>query len=202
MSDITPTRSAWLELREEREGMQEGYRFLDEKRLVLAAEILQQLKQYETLLSKYRAAYNEAARALRRAVVRQGLIGLEHYPPLDCALTLQEQNRSVLGVELREVEATRECQPPPEPHPLTSPEADKCRERFAQLLPILAQVAAVAGNLERLREEYRRTARRARALEDVLLPEIAEALERIDTALEELEKEEAVRVKMMRRSGM
>ena len=33
-----PTQSAFLELKEERVGMQEGYRFLDEKRLILAAE--------------------------------------------------------------------------------------------------------------------------------------------------------------------
>lgn len=249
MSDITPTRGAWLELREEREGMQEGYRFLDEKRLVLAAEILGQLKQYETLMSKYRAAYNEAARALKRAVARQGLIGLEHYPTLNCTLELEERERSLLGVPLREVEvksgdskmlddrhtaqgsavsrgmdaihgsgfrpsplssleAARAgitthptdgsgCVEPAEPL-LASPEANKCRERFAQLPPMLSQLAATAGNLERLRQEYRRTARRARALEDVLLPEIAEDLERIDTALEEQEKEEAVRVKMMR----
>jgi V/A-type H+-transporting ATPase subunit D len=40
---IVPTRSAFLELKEERSGMREGYRSLDEKRLILAAEILAEL---------------------------------------------------------------------------------------------------------------------------------------------------------------
>jgi vacuolar-type H+-ATPase subunit D/Vma8 len=49
-----------------------------------------------------------------------------------------------------------------------------------------------------LREEYQRTATRARALEDVLLPEIDQALASVDTPLEELDKEEAIGVRCVR----
>ena len=41
--DLTPTRSAALDLRDERRGMQEGYGFLDEKCLLLAGAILMAL---------------------------------------------------------------------------------------------------------------------------------------------------------------
>jgi V/A-type H+-transporting ATPase subunit D len=40
-------------------------------------------------------------------------------------------------------------------------------------------------------------ARRARAMEDVLLPELAESLSAIEGALEELEREEAVRARRL-----
>jgi len=196
MSEITPTRSAYLELREEREGMQEGYRFLDEKRLVLAAEILQQLKQYEQLMSRFRIAYNEAARSLKRAIARHGLIGMEHYPPTSDSIDLATTSRSVLGVAIQKTSAEHSHAQSPETL-LASPEGEQCRERFTQLLPISAELASITGNLERLREEYQRTSRRARALEDVILPEIDDDLQRIDSALAELEKEEAVRVKMI-----
>ena len=53
-------------------------------------------------------------------------------------------------------------------------------------------VAAVAGNLERLSLEYRRAVRRARALQDVLLPEIDRDVYEIETRLEELEQEDAI----------
>ena len=62
-------------------------------------------------------------------------------------------------------------------------------------MPLAARLAVLTGNLERLRVEYLRTSRRARALEDVLLPEIDERLGVIDNALEEQEREEAVRVR-------
>ena len=72
MTEITPTRSAFLALREEREGMREGYRFLDEKRLVLAAEMLAELRRYETALARFRAAWADAVRSLQGAVARHG----------------------------------------------------------------------------------------------------------------------------------
>jgi V/A-type H+-transporting ATPase subunit D len=78
---------------------------------------------------------------------------------------------------------------------LQTPEGEQCRARFDALLPIAARLAVLTGNLERLRREYIRTARRARALEDVLLPEIDARLDGIETALEELEREESVRVR-------
>jgi len=52
----------------------------------------------------------------------------------------------------------------------------------------------MTSNLVRLKDEYQRTSRRARALEDVLLPEIDQTLSQIDAALEEIDKEEIVRV--------
>jgi vacuolar-type H+-ATPase subunit D/Vma8 len=49
MSEITPTRSAVLELKDELRAMREGYAFLDEKCLMLAAEILRELVRYQKL---------------------------------------------------------------------------------------------------------------------------------------------------------
>jgi len=61
----------------------------------------------------------------------------------------------------------------------------------AALLAQLAAIAAMSGNLARLEREYRRTVRRVRALEDVLIPETAGTLAAIEERLEELEREEA-----------
>jgi V/A-type H+-transporting ATPase subunit D len=58
-----------------------------------------------------------------------------------------------------------------------------------------AALAAQVASLQRLWFEYRRTSRRARALEDVLLPEIKQNLSVIDAGLEEQDREEAIRVR-------
>ena len=52
-----------------------------------------------------------------------------------------------------------------------------------------------AANLRRLIDEYRRTERRARALENVLLPEIDHSLRFIEEQLDAVDQEEAVRVR-------
>ena len=73
-----------------------------------------------------------------------------------------------------------------------SPEAEACQRVFAALLDAAAPLAAVAGNLERLSLEYRRSVRRARALQDVLLPELDQTVADIETRLEEIEQEDAI----------
>ena len=56
----------------------------------------------------------------------------------------------------------------------------------------LAALAALAGNLERLSIEYQRSVRRARALQDVILPELDRSITDIEGRLDELEQEDAI----------
>lgn len=195
MPELTPTRSVYLELREERIGMEEGYRFLDEKRLVLAAEILRQLARYESMMDEFTRLYREAATALQGAVLRHGLTGLQIYPPATTGWSeARRQRRSVLGLEVQEVNLAEGESKTMEPAVNASPEAAETSAKFAHLVPHAASLAAMTANIVKLRDEYQLTSRRARALEDVLLPEIDRTLAQIDTALEEMDKEEIVRV--------
>lgn len=200
--EVTPTQSAFLGLKEERAGMQEGYSFLDEKRLILASEILVQLRRFDREMEEFHSAYGKAAGALEAAASRHGLEGLEVYPAAPAlGGELQVERRSVLGVIIQEVTCDFGSQEPPASALGGSPEAEQCREAFGDLIPRAAGLAALAGNLERLRLEYTHTARRARALEDVLLPEIDDTIKAVGTALEELERDEAIRVRQLGRGA-
>jgi len=195
MSEITPTRAAVLELQDERRSMREGYEFLDEKRLLLAAEMLRELKRYESLWETFQQALAEAADALREAVARHGFEGVQVYPPARFEqLALDISPATLLGVRLQEARLQIEFGAAlSSPNP--SPEAERCRRAFVVAIEQSAILAALAGNLERLRHEYRRTERRARALEDVLLPEIGATIYELESRLEEVEQEEAIRVR-------
>ena len=201
MREVTPTRSTAIELTDERRLMRQGYEFLDEKRMLLATEILGQLKIYQQLSGELVAANKQAAAALARAVERHGLDQLQLYPkPPPPVLPVSE--RSVfLGLVMLS------AAPPPPAEPGTqdtidpSPESKTCRAAFEKLLWASADLAARAGNLNRLAREYRRTERRARALERVLLPELEQAIKIIDEQLEMMEREEAIRTRRSRHAG-
>jgi V/A-type H+-transporting ATPase subunit D len=190
--DITPTRSAALELNDERRAMHEGYVFLDEKCLLLAGEMLRELARYTDLNRAFLAAWEAALATLQAAVAHHGLGGLQVHPPANLgSARLRRTPRSLMGVRLQEAELVTEAPsaPPAVDH---SPEAEACRRAFARLLAHAAPLAAVAGNLERLQQEYRRAVRRARALQDVLLPELDRTVAEIETRLAELEQEDAI----------
>jgi V/A-type H+-transporting ATPase subunit D len=197
MSETTPTRSALRELAEERRAMQDGYAFLDEKCLLLAAEILRELKRYEALMADFRPAQRAAGEALRAAVARHGLNELECQPAgrLEAA-ALERTRHGLMGVTLQSAELAGPLLA--EEAVSVSPEAVLCRQTHDAVVRLAVRLAAVSGNLERLHREYRRAVRRARALHDVLLPETERTLHDLEARLEELEQEEAVWVRHRR----
>lgn len=197
MAEDTPTRSAALALADERGVMRQGYEFLDEKRMLLAAEILRQLRAYEEREQRFLAALREACEVLAQAVMRHGFDNLLVYPPREPHPAAPEISRAkFLGVPLVTLQYAPEpgerAFPPVDP----SPEADSCQALFTGLLADVTALAAMSGNLHRLAAEYRRTEKRARALENVLLPEFDERLKRINEHLEAFDQEEAIRARL------
>ena len=197
--EITPTRSAVLELVDERRAMHEGYVFLDEKCLILAGEMLVELRRHAVVAGELAAAHERAAGALAAAVARHGLEGLSIHPATSPdAARLATTKRSLMGVPL--VDAVLVPGPAPSDNaPDRSPEGRACRDAFAALACKCAELAAVSGNLARLFAEYRRSVRRARALQDVLLPEADRTIAELEVRLAELEQEEAIMLRRGRR---
>ncbi len=192
MSDSNPTRSALIEMKDERRAMHEGYVFLDEKCLLLAGEILRELERYAKLRAGFITLHDAACAALQAAVMRHGLQGLQIYPAADLAAArLEARISTLMGVRLQQ--ATFDAGVSHADEVVNrSPEAEACRNAFAAVLAAAAQLAGISGNLERLSLEYRRSVRRARALQDVMLPELDQSILDIDNRLEELEREDAV----------
>lgn len=198
---LPATRSLLLELREERGVVREGYGFLDEKRLLLVGEILRQLERFERLQRGFETGQREAAGLLRSATARHGLEGLQLQPapaPLEGAVVSRQ--RRFFGVELVENDWRPDETWPQAARPALddSEEVARCREAFADLLARATELAGVSGNLHRLLREYQRTERRARALEEVILPELDEQIGEVDARLEEMDQEDAVRVRLGR----
>jgi V/A-type H+-transporting ATPase subunit D len=191
MNDYTPTRSLLIALGDERRTMREGSAFLDEKCLLLAGEMLREVRRHRELMLALRKADAGARRALRAAVGRHGVNGLQVHAVPPGAEQVEVHTRSLLGVGL--VRTDLVPAPPLARHAVhPSPDAAACRAAHRHLAPILVELAAVSTNLARLHAEYRRTVRRVRALQDVLLPELDTSIADIDTRLEDLEREDAV----------
>ena len=194
--EILATRVAFLELRDERRLVQEGYELLDEKRVLLATEIMRQLRHYAALQAELGRLGTEALAAFEAAVGMHGFDALTVEPKLDfggAQLVVHEQ--SFLGLRLVEA-ALDDRAPPPGPRARpTTPEARACAAVFRRMVARQAELAACVASLRRLVREYVRTERRARALENVVLPEIDDTLRFIEEQLDAVDQEEAVRVR-------
>jgi len=198
---LSPNRSVALELADERRLVQEGYEFLDEKRILLANEIMRRLAGYDGLLRRWRDAQAAAAAALVAATAVHGIRDLLVHPVARRRLPLRRIVQRIAGLSLPAVEVGELAvvTPPPFEPTWPSAEADACGLGFARLLPLAAELAAEASALRRLAREYTRTERRARALENVLLPELDQAIRFVADQLELHDAEEALRVHQARR---
>ncbi len=202
MREVTPTRSAALELADERKLMRQGYEFLDEKRTLLATEMLRQLRIYQEREAALNATMKRSAEALALATERHGFDGVQVYPAPEAPEIPANTRTLFLGITMLAAKelakGVREAPPAVDP----SPEAKACRAAFEELLTMAADIGARAGNLHRLAREYRRTERRAQALEKVLLPEVEAAIKHVDEQLDTMEREEVIRTRWAHKAAM
>ena len=201
MASRTASRAALLELRNERQVIEDGHRFLDEKRALLAHEVLARLGDFAAALERFRRHEQSAVAALALAVEAAGLETVQLYPPLrTVGGELVQRRQSFLGTPMvaeaswqaaseAERTATR-----PEPEPTAA--AGDCARAFATAAEEALGVATELGNLLRLVEEFQRTQRRVRALENVVLPELADEETRMEEVLEDIDQEDAIRVRL------
>lgn len=195
MREVAPTRSAAIELADERKLMRQGYEFLDEKRTLLATEMLRQLKIYQERTASLANATKAAGAALALALERHGLDDLQAYP-VPPAPVLPAYTRGLfLGLAMLSAGKAAVSAGEDQAAIDSSPEAKACRAAFELLLALSADTGVRAGNLNRLAREYRRTERRAQALEKVLLPEVEDAIKRVNEQLDTMDREEVIRTR-------
>jgi len=207
--ELAPTRIALLELGEERSTAREGYALLDEKRMMLAARILALLARHAEACGRWRAALAAAERALGAAFERHGVRELEIRARGEPGPAPAVHEQRLLGVRIPTVAADAAgavgSAPDAElaaagrrPPAAASPEAAEAAAAFAGLLGRAPELAALECALWRLADEYRRTERRAGAIEHLLLPELERDIADIEGALEAIDQEEAQRVRRAR----
>jgi V/A-type H+-transporting ATPase subunit D len=200
LSELTPTRSTFLEIQAELERLAEGYRFLDEKSMLLAHEILRQLGLFESTLQDLTETEKLAAAAFDAAIARHGLDSLEAYPPWNISALAPQVNSSVfLGLTLLSAEYVREREPETPETWMNSPEVHACRLHYLHCLQLQFQQSLTSANLLRLKEEYLRSERRARALDQLIMPQMRKNLRNIEEKLEEIDQEENFSVRNAKR---
>lgn len=196
-NEVSVSRAALLELRRERELIEQGHRFLDEKRMQLARELLRRIEDYKQARKELQDAETRARQVLVNAVTAHGLSDLQAYP----ALTLEEVDRDMdevwfLGLSLPEVSLSLNLNGPQQVPAVPRPAAENTGEEYARVIEMAAKCAAMLTSMLRLEAEYKRTERSVRALENVVMPEIRHQESSTEDALAELEQEEAVRVRL------
>ena len=188
------SRGAFLELRDEEELVKTGYRLLDEKRVQLAAEILQQRREYRAARQAFAQRCENAAAALLEAAAAEGIDELQVHPAVTFDAALSIESRPFVGLSLITAALGMVSNTDGGPQQAGGGTVQDCIDAFRAVMVDGVPLAALVTNLERLMVEYQRTERRVRALENVILPEISSNIAMMQEQLDLNEQEEVIRV--------
>ncbi len=197
--NIPPTRSNLIRIKQDLEFAREGYEILDRKREVLTTELIRLAHDAETLQVEMDKLQVEAYRALAKA---QLTMGREHVEWAALAahksVDVQLKFRGIMGVAIPTVEASGG--PPEMLYSLgdTSATLDEATAAFREILKRVPELSHLVTAVFRLANELRKTQRRVNALQHIFIPEYEETVLFIVSTLEEREREETFRLKLLK----
>ena len=194
-----PTRSQLLLVRRTKRMAERGHRLLKLKRDALIVEFFRVLdrakKMRSNLVEKYRIA--EQRIAIARAV--EGAIGVKSAAyALLTKPTLELRTRNVMGIVVPRIEAQKvrkNVQDRGYGIIQTSARIDEAAEAYEDLVENVITAAEIETTMRRLIEEIEKVKRRVNALEYRVIPELKSTEAWIRQRLDEMERDNFMRLK-------
>jgi V/A-type H+-transporting ATPase subunit D len=174
-----------------------GYDLLDRKRNILIREMMMLVEKAKSLRGEIETTYQKAYMALQRANITLGLCeGVTKDTAIENGVHISY--RSVMGVDIPEVTFESTITAVQYPLSESNSQYDIAYLSFNKAKELTAVLAEVENSVYRLADAIKKTQRRANALKNVNIPRFEATVKFISDALEEKEREEFTRLKVIR----
>lgn len=194
---IFPTKGNLIATKKSLQLAQLGYELLDRKRNILIRELMALIDDAKRLRGSIEDTYKEAYQALQMANITMGVIGdIANSVPIENGISVTY--RSVMGVELPKIHL--------EETPLkldygfhrTNFEIDRAFVCFNRVKSMTCVLAEVENSIYRLATAIKKTQCRANALKNIVIPKYQGIVKYISDSLEEKEREDFSRMKVIK----
>ena len=197
MAAILPTKGNLMAAKRSRSLAKTGYELMDRKRNILIREIMALMERAQAVQTQIDTVFTEAYTALQRANIDLGICDrIAGAVELDQSLEIQY--RSVMGVELPHLPERSAPLRPEYGMGFTSSALDDAYVKFHRVKELTRELAEVETSIYRLADSIKKSQKRANALENIVIPGFNETIRVITDALEEKEREEFVRLKVIK----
>ena len=199
MPQTAPTKSNLNAAKRSRTLASTGYELMDRKRNILIRELMSLIDDAKALQERIDATFAEAYASMRMAEISMGGGArlTADSVPIDNGFSLR--SKSVMGVELPYV-TDKYTIPDGPPYGLafTSSELDDAYFKFQEVRELICELAQTENSIYRLAYAIKKAQKRANALKNIVIPGLDSEIFRISDALEEKEREEFVRLKVVK----
>ncbi|MHA1577304.1 MAG: V-type ATP synthase subunit D [Candidatus Thorarchaeota archaeon] len=203
MSKILPgtktTRMELLALKNRMKLAERGHNLLREKRDSLIMEFFNTISEIKDSREKVDNSLTAAFSALTQAKMIMGparIIEFAYASKFEADLKIS--TRSMMGVRVPVLSVEQHSSELPYSLSDSSTKFDVMSEKFKEALKAIVRLAEIESTVKRLAQEIERTKRRVSALETVVIPRLDATVRFVKLALEEREREDFIRLKMVR----
>ncbi len=197
MADVFPTKGNLLNVKKSLQLAKVGYELLDRKRNVLIRELMLMVDAAKALRSSISATYKDAYSALQKANITMGVISrVAQATPIDDSVSVTY--RSVMGCELPKVTIEPASNEVYYGFETTDGNVDLAYISFERVKQMTTMLAEVDSCVFRLANAIKKTQTRANALKNIVIPKYEETVKFIENSLEEKEREEFSRQKVIK----
>lgn len=176
-----------------------GYELLDKKRNILIREMTELIDSAKKLQQNIDTAFKEAYSALKTANLEIGIDTVEALSQsINIENSLEVKFRSVMGAEIPIVVMNEEEIKPSYGFKGSTSSLDEAIVKFNEVKKTTKLLAEVETSVFRLAENIKKTQKRANALKNIIIPRYENETKNILNALEEKEREEFSRLKVIK----
>ena len=180
-----------------------GYELLDRKRNILIREMMTLIDHANAIQQQIDGAYEEAYFALQTANISNGFCDdISKAIPIEDGLHLD--SRSVMGVEIPilTIDESENCNYLHYGTRTTNSAVDKTFILFTKVKTLTVELAEIENSVYRLADSIKKTQKRANALKNIMIPRFEETVKFITDSLEEKDREEFSRLKVIKRKKL
>ena len=178
----------------------QGYDLMDKKRNILIRELMNLIDQAKDIQEQIDMTFTYAYQCLQAANIEHGISEtdqLAYTVPIEDSI--QIKSRSIMGTEIPLVTYTPDQNIPTYSFSTTRESIDKAREAFRKVKDLTIRLSMVENSAYRLAASIKKTQKRANALKNITIPSYRSLVSEISNALEEKEREEFTRLKVIKR---
>lgn len=198
-NSIFPTKGNLISNRKSLALARMGYELMDRKRNILVREMMSLIDKANALRDRIDTTYQTAYNALQQANITLGICDtIAESVPVDDGLRIS--SRSVMGVEIPTVTLEDSGAEMVYGFSSTNSRFDEAFISFHQVKLMVAELAEIENSVYRLAVAIKKTQSRANALRNVIIPRLESTDKFISDALEEKEREEFSRLKVIKRT--
>ena len=181
----------------------QGYELLDKKRNVLVREIMELSQRAREIQEVIDDIFTKAYSSLQRANVENGIMNVERLSyGVKLEDTVKIKTRSVMGVELPFVTYENTTSSLPiYGFGNTTSALDDAIYNFNKAKDLIVLLSMIENSAYRLALAIRKTQKRANALKNVTIPKYEQLVKSIQETLEERERDEFTRLKVIKKKN-